>query len=108
MFPIPSYAQPMVTGVAFCVAAGAAAITTNASAAAARASAAIPTFLISLLLSLSSLPRCFLPSDERVQQSVEGHGHVVSSRLADDRARDQLDLGLPMRVDVLEHRGVVR
>ena len=39
---------------------------------------------------------------------MERHGYVTPLRLADERARDQLDLGLPVRVDVLEHRRVVR
>ena len=39
---------------------------------------------------------------------MERHGNVAPLGLADERARDELDLGLPVRVDVLEHRRVVR
>src|SRR5580765_6443530 len=107
MFPMPSYAQPIVS--VFCGAAAPPVATATATAAAAAtASAALHTFLISLLLSLRSLPRCFLSSDECVQQGVERHRHVVPRRLPDDRAGDQLDLRRTMRRDVLEHRRVVR
>ncbi len=36
-----------------------------------------------------------------------GTGDAVPVRLADERAGDQLDLGRPVRLDVLEHRRVV-
>ena len=39
---------------------------------------------------------------------MERHRHVTPLGLADERSRDELDLGLPVRVDVLEHRGIVR
>ena len=39
---------------------------------------------------------------------MQRYRDVVPLGLADERAGDQLDLGLPLRIDVLEHRGVVR
>ena len=39
---------------------------------------------------------------------MQRHWNGSSFRLADERAGDELDLGLTVRVDVLEHRRVVR
>src|ERR1043165_1944815 len=39
---------------------------------------------------------------------MQRHGDVPRLGLTYERARDQLDLRLPARVDVLEHRRVVR
>src|SRR4029078_2001609 len=39
---------------------------------------------------------------------MERYRHVVPLGFSYERPRDELDLGLPLRVDVLEHRRVVR
>ena len=38
---------------------------------------------------------------------MQRHRHAVPLALADERAGDQVDLGRPVRLDVLEHRRVV-
>src|SRR4026209_89910 len=111
MLPTPSYAQPIVSVFACSEDAELPPTTATATTATAvRATSALPRFLISALLSTPwlCLPRCFLSSDQRVEQSMERDGHVVPFRLPDERAGDQLDLGLAVRVDVLEHLRVVR
>src|SRR4029453_125937 len=65
------------------------------------------------IASLSSLvssrsPPFLLCLDEPVQRSVQRHRHAEPLGLADERARDQVDLGGTPGIDVLEHRRVVR
>src|SRR4029453_11146881 len=51
-------------------------------------------------------PRVFLSLHERIERRVQRHRYGMPLRLADERAGDELDLGLPLGLHVLEHRGV--
>src|SRR2546430_6991851 len=52
-------------------------------------------------------PRGLASLDQTVDRGVQRHLHACPRRLADERAGDVLDLGRPVRLDVLEHRRVV-
>src|SRR2546427_12703059 len=53
-------------------------------------------------------PGRLLRLDEPVHRGVQGDGHAVLLRLADERAGDQVDLGRPLRLEILEHGRVMR
>src|ERR671918_1611900 len=52
-------------------------------------------------------PRCLPGPDEPVERGVQRNGNAELLRLADERARDQVDLRRAAGLDVLEHRRIV-
>src|SRR5438445_5550234 len=52
-------------------------------------------------------PGRLLRLDEPIHRGVQGDGHAVLLRLADERSRDQVDLGRSVVLEVLEHGRVV-
>src|SRR5918996_1167360 len=53
------------------------------------------------------LPRRLPGPDEPVERGVQRNGNAEPLGLADERARDQVDLGRAARLDVLEHRRIM-
>src|SRR5689334_16372650 len=52
--------------------------------------------------------RLFFGLDQTAESSVQRSGHPMALRFPYECARDQVDLGAPASLDVLEHRWIVR